>query len=196
MRLAQLYLRSRLIGRTVAVLGATAGLTWLWLQWSRQSTLTIDMLPVSMPLAAAVVIGASTGSPFGEIEVTASRSLASIRLWHLAGLLLLATMALALPVVWWSVPEAKWLLVRNLLGFTGLALITARLLGGGLCWVLPLGYAILSMLAYQPREEIQWAWPVVAAGDSGASIFAASLLLVGLALIIGRGARDTDGQVV
>src|SRR5438309_1165685 len=50
-------------------------------------------------------------------------------------------------VTWWNVPDGAWTLTRNLAGFTGLALLTARVLGSGLCWVLPLGYAVLALLA-------------------------------------------------
>ena len=40
---------------------------------------------------------------------------------------LMSALTLALAVLQWSVPDSTWTLVRNLAGFTGLALLTARI---------------------------------------------------------------------
>lgn len=194
MRLAGLYLRSRLAGRALAVLTAIAALTWLWVWWSGSATITVTLLPLTMPLAAAAVIGASTGGPFGESEGTASQLLAPLRMGHLAGLLAVAALTLALAVTWWSVPEGAWTLVRNLAGFTGLALLTSRVLGSGLCWVVPLGYAVLSLLSPGFGQAPAWAWSVRAAADQEAMAIAALLLLAGLALVARWGVRDRLGE--
>lgn len=190
MRLVALYLRSRLASRTVAVVAATAALTWLWGVWLGSSTITNTLLPLAMPLASAAIIGASTGSPFGESEETASRPLGLLRLGHLAGLLAVAALTLALAVTWWTVPDGAWTLARNLAGFTGLALLTARVLGSGLSWVVPLGYAVLALLAPPSGQAPAWAWSVRAATDRGAALIAAVLLLMGLVIVARWGARD------
>src|SRR5207237_1638232 len=181
----------RLAGRTVALLVAIAALTWLWVWWMGSSTITLTLLPLAMPLAGAVLIGASTGSPFGESETTASRSLGPLRLGHATAFLLIGTLTLALAVLQWSVPDGAWTLVRNLAGFTGLALLTARVLGSGLSWVAPLGSAVLSLLAVQPGRVAGWAWPVFAATDRQAAVIATALLLLGLGVSMYAGARDS-----
>jgi hypothetical protein len=194
MRLVALYLRSRLAGRTVAVLVTIAALTWLWLWWASASAITLTLLPLAMPLAAAAVIGAGTGSPFGESETTASRSLGPLRLGHATGLLLIGALTLVLAGLHWSVPDSVWTLIRNLAGFTGLALLTARVLGGGLSWVTPLGYAVLSLLAVQSGPASHWAWPVYAGADREAAVIAAALLLLGLGVSTHAGARDSPTE--
>ncbi len=191
MRLAYLYLCSRQAGRTVAVLAAVAAAAWLWLRWDSTSEITVTIVPIVVPLAAAMMVGASAGSPFGESEVTGGRPLWPLRGGHLLALVAVAAAALALAVLRWGVPDGGWTLVRNLAGFTGLALFTARILGAGLSWVIPLGYAILSFLAPRPGERPSpWAWPALAATDHMAALIALALLLAGLAVVALSGARD------
>ncbi len=191
MRLALLYMRSRQAGRTVAVLAAIAVVAWLWLRWDNTSAITVTIVPIVVPLAAAMMVGASAGSPFGESEATGGRPLWPLRGGHLLGLVAVAAAALALAVSRWGVPDGAWTLVRNLAGFTGLALLTARILGAGLSWVVPLGYAILSFLAPRPGERPSpWAWPALAATDHMAALIALALLLAGLVVVVLSGARD------
>ncbi len=191
MRLAYLYLCSRQAGRTVAVLAAIAAAAWLWLRWDSTSEITVTIVPIVVPLAAAMMVGASAGSPFGESEATGGRPLWPLCGGHLLALVAVAAAALALAVLRWGVPDGAWMLVRNLAGFTGLALLTARVLGAGLSWVVPLGYAILSFLAPQPGEQPSpWAWPALAATDHMAALIALALLLAGLAVVALSGARD------
>src|SRR5947209_1061069 len=68
--------------------------------------------------------------------------------------------ALTLAVLQWSVADSAWTLVRKLAGFTGLAPLTAHVLGSGLSWVAPLGYAVLSLLAVQSGPAAHRAWAV------------------------------------
>ena len=103
-------------------------------------------------------------------------------------------MTLALAVTWWSVPDGAWTLVRNLVGFTGLTLLAARILGSGLSWAVPLGYAVLSLLAPQSGQIPAWAWSVRGATDRGAAVIAMALLLAGLVLVARSGARDRPGE--
>jgi hypothetical protein len=54
-----LYVRSRLAGRTVAVIAAIAVTTWLWL-WllcAGDEAITARLLPLAMPLAVAAIVG-------------------------------------------------------------------------------------------------------------------------------------------
>ena len=192
MRLAYLYLCSRQAGRTIAVLVAVAAVAWLWLRWDSASTITVTIVPIAIPLAAAMMVGASAGSPFGESEATGARPLWPLRGGHLLGLVAIAVAALALVVLRWSVPDGVWALARNLAGFTGLALLTARVLGAGLSWIVPLGYAIFLFLAPQSGERpAPWTWPALEATDHMAALIALALLLAGLVVVALSGARDT-----
>lgn len=80
--------------------------------------------------------------------------------------------------------------MRNLTGYTGLALLAAWTLGSGLSWVLPLGYAVLSLFAPTTGQIPEWAWSVQAASDGEAAFIAGVLLLIGLTLIARSGARQ------
>ena len=197
MRLGMLYLRSRSAGRAgvffVAI--AAAAWLWLWLRWDSTSAITITSVPIVVPLAAAMVVGASAGSPFGESEATASRPLWPLRGGHLILLVAIAAVALALAVLRWSAHDSAWTLVRNLAGFTGLTLLAVRVLGSGLSWALPLGYAILSSLALRPGEQPSpWAWPALAATDRAAAVIAIGLLLAGLAAVALFSRPDRVGE--
>jgi hypothetical protein len=161
-----------------------------------------------LPVAAAVIIGASTGSPFRDVEDTARRWLPALRMPHLIGLLALAVAALALATAAWHVPHMQWSLVRNVILFTGLALLGARLVGPGLGWLLPLGYGFLAFLATllaagQPGHQLRWgesgvawAWSLHAGTDEVSALVASLLLAGGLGLIAWRGARDRLEETV
>ena len=80
---------------------------------------------------------------------------------HLIGLLMLAAGALAVTTAAWHVSDIQWSLTRNLVLFTGLMLLGARLIGPGLGWLLPMGYGFLAFLATllaagQPNHQLQW----------------------------------------
>lgn len=202
MRLAYLYLRSRQAERALAfliVLGA-AGL--LWRRLSDGDPLNNDLMITGLPLAAAVIIGAGISSPFRDVEDSASHWLPALRLPHLIGLLVLAASALALTTAAWHVPDIQWSLVRNVALFTGLGLLGARLVGGGLGWLLPVGYAFLAFLATlltvgQPDHQLQWAksgvswaWSLHAGREQEAAVVAGIVLLVGLGAVMWLGARE------
>ncbi len=173
---------------------------------------------VLCPLLAACLIGAGAGSPFGEPERTAALPLPALRLGHLAGLLLLAAACLlganalfpwvdsplARPRAWMATDAVgvTLALLRNLIGLTGLALLTSRVLGAGLAWVAPLGYGLLSLvvgLMVRPATGGDlvipaWAVPVLPAGERIASGASVTLLIVGLALVARSGASDARGD--
>ena len=199
LRLARLYLRTRLVGRVIASLAGIAALTWWSLDRSRDSMLTCLLLAM-MPVAAATTIGISTRSPFGEAERTVSRSLPVLRFGHLAGMLAVAAVALI------AANQAEtgaatghafaWVLVRNGAGYAGLALLGARLLGAGLSWVPPVAYGVAGYVAGIAREHKSawWLWPVQEDTDGSAWSVALVLLVIGLAAAVLWGARDEPGE--
>jgi hypothetical protein len=202
MRLTYLYLRSRQVERALALLLALAGAALLWRRISDGNPLNDDLMITGLPVAAAIIIGPSTASPFREVEETAGHWLRSLRLPHLCGLIVLAACGLALATTSWHVIDLQWSLARNVLLFTGLGFLGARLLGAGLEWLLPVTYGFLAFLATllaaaQPghqllwaKSSVRWAWTLHAGRELEAAVVASGVLLVGLGLMVLSGARD------
>ena len=186
MRLFSLYLRTRLAGWALAVLLASGAVDWLWLfKFPPQGALLTVSL-VALPLLPAVVIGAGVHSPFGDIERTASRDVGMLRLGHLVALLLIAAFVLFLGSSQ-ATTGIERELIRNLAGYLGLTLLTAWLIGTGLSWVAPLGYAVVTLLLL-PSNLIAWTarFPL----DRWSLTVAAVLLVLGLLAVTPHGARD------
>ena len=191
MRLVWLYLRTRLTARAIVGLVAVAAATRLGVHLATDDGGFIALVLTAVPLAAAAIIGTSTRSPFGDLERAAGRALPTLRLGHLAGLVLLAMVALSLTSAGWDIANGHWVILRNLAGFTGLALLTARALGGALAWVSPLAYGGLVL---QVGPERRWAWSLHLASDRESWVFALLLLVVGLGVIALAGAREEAGE--
>lgn len=209
MRLAALYLRSRLAGHAFALLGLIAAATALTLWYSGGAEFIFGLILVAMPLAAAVVIAAGARAPFGESEQAAGYALPALRLGHLLGLLAWAACGLVLAATLWP-PSAlsgltppgelvrpgavAWWLARNLLGFAGVALLGARWLGSGRAWAIPLVHGMLTLASL---PETLFGWPMRPGSDREAAVIAIVLLSLGLAAIVRKGAREdsSDGAV-
>jgi len=208
MRLAYLFLRSRQVERALMLLLVLGTATLLWRRLSDGDLLNNDLMITGLPAAAAIIIGASTGSPFRDVEDAARHWLPALRLPHLVGLVLLATGALAVATAAWHVPDIQWALVRNLILFAGLALLGAWLVGPGLGWLLPVGYGFLAFLATllaagQPHHQLQWAksdvpwaWSLHAGKEHEAALVASLVLVIGLGIVAQWGARDRLEETV
>lgn len=194
-RLTMLFLRSRMAGQAFLVLTAIASAAGLALNASNYTNLTL-LLQLTAPLAAAIVVGATVHSPFGEAERTASQPLPPLRLAHLGLLLAFGVAGFALASV---VPGdgSLGMLLRNGAGFVGLALIGARLLGTAMSWLLPLVYGSAVYVAYLAKPDVDswWRWPVQPAHDGSALAIALAILAAGLAIIVITGARDGLDQI-
>ena len=188
MRLLHLYLRSRMAGWAVLILAVTGAISWFWLRQMVGAGNDVDFSLIVIPLLPAVVIGASTRSPFGDTELSVSRSLPALRFGHLAGLLLGGALALSLAANGWSLESIEWELVRNLAGYTGLAFIGARILGSGICWVAPLGYGVIAVMV-DPKSR--WAWPGEWPLNQWSVAVATVLIAVGLLAVTLQTERDT-----
>ena len=194
-RLIWLYLRARLAGSTMAGLVLVTAAGWASVRRYGDDPTVLSIALTLFPLAAACLVGVSSHGPFGEAERTASRHLARYRLGHLGGLALLGAGLLAGAADGWLVADARWLVVRNLTGFTGLALLTAFVLGGRLSWVVPVAFG-LATLAIAPRGALdaapptRWAWPGWPGADGRATLIALTLSTAGLLLVAIRGAHS------
>lgn len=111
------------------------------LQLSDNSSLSVPWAVV-VPLLAATVIGTSTSSRAAQWELTSARHQAVLRLGHATALFLLAAAATAWGSDPLTGPVTTPAALRNLAGFTGLALIAAIAVGGNLAWTLPVVVAL------------------------------------------------------
>ncbi len=180
MRLTVLFLRARLTGLALAWFGAAALLAWVWL--TRFDQMPLGPTLVTLPLLPAVVIGAASASPFGEIEDTASRPLPLFRVFHLASLTVLAAGLLVSAASAAAADDLRFALARTLVGFAGLALLGGRMFGSRVAWLAPLTYGAV-VLYLDPASR--WAWPRhLPVG--GWSLLCAMLLVVAGLLAAGR----------
>ena len=92
-----------------------------------------------------------------------------------------------------GVPEPTTLLL------TGLGLLCAATLGGGLAWAGPTGYLVVGVYAlytqwHHPALTTPWIWPARPPHDLGAAICAGLVFTIGMAVFAVRGARDPAGE--
>jgi hypothetical protein len=149
-----------------------------------------------LPLLAAMIISAGTHAPFGEVEHTASRSLPALRLVHVALLFLVSLTTFEILTLGRTLPDAWLLPARNLAGFTGIALLTARISGAHLSWIVPLIFAVAVLLIGAPgsADSAAWAWPVQPPTDAVALASAATLLAAGLTTAVLGGPREARSE--
>jgi hypothetical protein len=188
----QLYLRSRLAGWAVVILAVIGVLSWIGLRQAMETGSGVSFSLILMPLLPAVVIGASTRSPFGDTELSVGRSLPLLRFAHLAGLLACGALALGLAASGWSLESIKWELVRNMAGYSGLAFVGARVLGSGICWVVPLGYGVVTLMV---DSDSRWAWLSRLPADRWSMTVATTLIVAGLLMVTLQRTRDTGDDV-
>jgi hypothetical protein len=147
--------------------------------WTGRTSPADIIVPLVTALLPAAVIAGSTGHPFGELECVTARPLAPLRLVHL-GLLV----AVALTAV--TVRHPGSVAARDLVGLTGVALLTAAVLGAHLSWTVPLGYAVVCLGASGLGRPNLLVWPLLPAADRGAAALAAVLFGVGLTVACRR----------
>ena len=194
-RLLGLFLRSRRAGSALAGLVAIAAVAW-WCFELRRSPAMIGPLTAVVPLGVATVVGVSAGSPFGETERTASRSLPVLRLGQLGGLLACGAMALGSTEAVGPAEVSVWSIVRNGAGFAGLALLWGRYLGAGTSWLPPTAYGLAVHAAAEASavRAAWWLWPLRDGADRVAWTAALGQVIVGLGGAARHGARDAAGD--
>ena len=193
-RLVGLFLRSRRAGVAIAWLAVMTAPAWWGFDLDRSPEVA-GLLTTIVPLGAAIVIGASAGSPFGESERTASRSLPVLRLGHVGGLLVGGAVTLGAVGAVGPSEVGVWPMVRNGAGFAGLALLGARSLGAGTAWVPPTAYGLAVHAAADAgaAPAAWWLWPLRDPSDRLAWTAALGLVVAGLGAVACYGARDAVG---
>lgn len=145
---------------------------------------------IFVPLLSAALIGMSLRSPLDRFDRLAVRRLAG---WRLAQFTILFTVA-AVGTVQLTAdltgPATTTAGLRNLIGFTGLALLTAGLAGGHLSWLPPVTWALTAATLGDPRNTgPAWDWPVRPDNDFDAFALACTLGTLG-AITILTGTRE------
>jgi hypothetical protein len=195
-RLTWLHLRTRRVPAAVlalAVCGALLHAALHW-HWTFASGPYAQQVPLIIEAGAAAVIAVTAHSPFGETERSAGHWLPYLRPLAAAGMCGLAIALLQLGAAGESLNEGVLVLVRNVIGFTGLGLLCSLVTGGLLAWTLPMGYMAFCQYALLEAWTAPWTWPVRPPADRGAWICACAVFAAGLLLftILGPRTRLSD----
>ncbi|MGW4301689.1 hypothetical protein ACWEHT_18210 [Streptomyces sp. NPDC004646] len=192
-----LYARSRSLPLTLSALMATTGFA-VWASGLLDAYMDpARRVPVVAlaPLLASAVIGVSLHTPSDELDRTAVRPWWSRRLAWLASLTALAALLLPLAVLGHPQTFGPPAVIRNVLGCTGLAALSAVLLGARLSWLPAFAYVSAAYLASSGahgRAATLWAWPVQPGPQPAAWTAALLTFTAGTALYAVRGARRED----
>jgi hypothetical protein len=198
-RLAWRYATSRRLPATVAVLAASAVALRIALAAGHWDSYGALQLPLVFEAIAAAAIAVSTASPFGEPERVTGRWLPVLRLASALALTALAAGALAAAGAGLPLAGGTLDVLRNVAGITGLGLLGAAWLGGGLAWTGPVSYLLVGAYAlytqwHPPALSTPWIWPARPPHDVGGALCAGLVFLAGLAVYTVRGARDPAGE--
>ena len=198
LRLVRLHWASRralVAFAAVAACGMALGVALQW-HWDTYGAL---QLPLLFETSEAAIIAIATTSPFGEPERATGRWLPFLRLGLALALGAAAVGALAAGAATAHLAGGTLDLLRNTAGLTGIALLFAARLGGGLAWLGPSGYMMLGFYAlykdwHGPALTTPWIWPGRAPHDLGAALCASFVFAAGLAVATVRGSRDRPGE--
>jgi hypothetical protein len=198
-RLAWLYTRGRRLPGTVAVIAASAVGLRIALAAGHWDSYGALQLPLVFEAVAAAAITVSTASPFGEPERVAGRWLPVLRLAAVLALTGLAAGLLAAAGAGAHLAGGGLDVLRNVAGLTGLGLLGAAVLGGGLAWTGPVAYLLAGLYAlytqwHPPALHSPWLWPARPPHDLGGALCAGLVFLAGLAVTTVHGARDPAGE--
>lgn len=150
---------------------------------------------VIIPIAAATVVGTASRSAVTQLELGTTRSLHTLRAAHLALILAVTIAATALGSAGLAGDISAPAAIRNLLGFTGLALLAAALLGANLAWTAPVALGLAALTAGAAGgKPYAWAWPIHYNNDSAAALTAAFLFILGALALVYRGAREPAAE--
>ena len=197
-RLVRLYATSRRVPAAVtAIVACALGLRIaLTGHWDSYGAL---QLPLVFETAAAVAITVTAASPLGEPERLTGRWLPYLRLAVTLALTAVAIGALAAAGTGTHLAGGTLDVLRNVAGITGIGLLCAAMINGGLAWIGPAAYLIPGAYAlytqwHHPALTTPWLWPGRPPHDLGAAICAGLVFAAGVAVITARGARDLPDE--
>jgi hypothetical protein len=189
--LVWLHLRSRRVPAGIlalAVCGALLHAALHW-HWAFNSGPYAQQVPMIIEAGAATVIAVTAHSPFGETERSAGRWLPYLRLFASAAMCGLAIALLQLGAAGESLNEGVLVLARNVIGITGIGLLSSLVTGALLAWTLPMGYMFFCQYALLEAWTAPWTWPARPPADRGAWTCACAVFAAGLLLFTVHGPR-------
>jgi hypothetical protein len=197
-RLLRLHAISRRVPAATAAIAACAiGLRIALIgHWDTYGAL---QLPLVFEAGSAAAITITTASPLGEPERVTGRWLPFLRLATMLALTAVAAAALIAAGTGAHLAGGALDVLRNLAGMTGIGLLCAAVLGGGLAWAGPTGYLVVGVYGlytqwHGPALTTPWIWPARPPYDVGAAICAAVVFAAGIVVTSVRGARDPVGE--
>jgi hypothetical protein len=199
-QLIWLHLRSRRVPNALVALLACGLALWAALayHWWYGTGQRADEIPTLLEGCAAAIIGVTTHSPFGEPERATGRWLPALRpLLVLAlcgaaiGFFALGAMISYDPKNAVGLYDGMLPVARNLLGFTGIALLFSLVIGGLLSWIGPLAYVAICQFAAIAAYSEPLTWASRPPADRGGWIAAMVVFAVGLVAFTIRGPRVT-----
>ncbi len=194
-RLVHLYLQSRRVLTCLVILIACAVVLRVALQWLPRTGTLSRQIPLTIEAAAAAAIGVTARSPFGDPERAAGRWLPFLRFAAIV-----VTTGAALGMLAAGAALSGHLaggtldMLRDLAGFTGIALLVAAAAGGGLAWIGPLAYLPVTISGIEAGWTTPWVWPARPPHDHGAAICAAVVFAAGVAVLTLHGTRDSSRE--
>jgi hypothetical protein len=198
MRLLRLHGASRRVPAAITAIAACAiGLRIALLgHWDSYGAL---QLPLLFEAGSAAAITITTASPIGEPERVTGRWLPFLRLATALALTVIAAAALCAAGTGAHLAGGTLDVLRNLVGMTGVGLLCAAVLGGGLAWIGPTGYLVVGAYGlytqwHGPALTTPWIWPARPPHDLGAAICAGLVFAIGMTVITVRGAHDPVGE--
>lgn len=193
-RLPVLFVRTRSLLQTVLAIAAVASL--LLMLEGRVAKDAIDPLLVVqiVPALLASAVGVGMWTPIGELERTAARSMPRYRGTFALLLVALAIGAAVVAVQGWTGTDVERVVMRNVIGLSGLALLATRFIDARLSWIAPLAWMCVAIIAgwiARPETGIAaWVWSARDAGAMSSWLIAGGLLIAGVTVVAVRGPRD------
>jgi hypothetical protein len=197
LRLVRLHVVSRRVPTALGLLAAFSVLlgTALHDHWGIAGGLAAQMLiPLTIETGAAAVIAVSTYGPFGEPERATGRWLPWLRLGTALALTAAAFGALAAGATAGVLLGGTLALLRNLVGTTGLGLLSAVAFGGAFGWIGPMAYLLVTEVALTGDPTTPWVWAARPPHDHGAALCAGLVFAAGTVAITLLGARNPGGH--
>lgn len=194
LRLLRLHAASRRVPAAIAAIAACAiGLRIVLLgHWDSYGAL---QLPLVFEAGSAAAITITAASAIGEPERLTGRWLPFLRLATALALTAAAAGALTAAGTGAHLAGGTLDVLRNVAGITGIGLLCAAVLGGGLAWAGPTAYLVIGAYGlytqwHHPALTTPWLWPARPPHDLGAGICAVLVFSVGIVVTTVCGARD------
>lgn len=195
-RMVGLHLASRRVPSALVALAACAlalrGV--LSVRWFAGDPGVVRELALVLETGPAVVLAATTRSPFGEPERVTGRRLPWLRLAALLGQVAAAAGLFAAASAGAHAPGGVLETLRDAACMTGVGLLFAAAIGGTVAWAGPLAYLVMAESALAADSAARWIWPARPLHDHAADGGATLLLAVGVAVVTVRGARDSTRE--